>query len=250
MMRLATDLLDALDPTELMRRSGFVSDVWQRAVLQSQAPRQLWCCARQTGKSLTAAARAVHEALFRRGALVLLLSPSLRQSSELFKKVLQVFNALGRPVPVAYKSTLRIELTTGSRIVSLPESEETIRGFSNVSLLVIDEAARVSDELYLSTRPMLATSGGKLVALSTPYGARGWFHQEWTQGAGWTRTEVHADQCPRISAQFLAEERVHLGDRWFRQEYLCSFEAAVDQVFSPEAVDAALRSDLSPLFSA
>ncbi len=41
--------------------------------------------------------------------------------------------------------------------------------------LKIDEAARVSDELYRAVRPMLATSGGRIVLLSTPFGKRGFF---------------------------------------------------------------------------
>jgi hypothetical protein len=45
-------------------------------------------------------------------------------------------------------------------------------------MLVIDEASRVDDTLYLAVRPLLAVSGGRLVALSTPFGKRGWFHDE------------------------------------------------------------------------
>src|SRR5262249_46209279 len=113
------------------------------------------------------------------GALVLLCSPSLRQSGELFRKVLHLFEALQRPVAVRTTSALQLELVNGSRILSLPAQEETIRGYSGVNLLLIDEAARVPDALYRSVRPMLAVSQGRLVALSTPYGKRGWFYEEW-----------------------------------------------------------------------
>jgi hypothetical protein len=51
------------------------------------------------------------------------------------------------------------QFPNGSRIVGLPGSEGTIRGFSAVSLLLVDEASRVPDELYLAVRPMLAVSG-------------------------------------------------------------------------------------------
>ena len=67
-------------------------------------------------------------------------------------------------------------------MVALPGNEMTTRGYSDVGLLVVDEASRVSDELYYSIRPMLAVSGGRLIALSTPWGARGWFHAAWTGG--------------------------------------------------------------------
>jgi hypothetical protein len=36
-----------------------------------------------------------------------------------------------------------------------------VPGFSAVWLPLVDEASRVSDELYLAVRPMLAVSGGR-----------------------------------------------------------------------------------------
>src|SRR5207237_3659232 len=118
-----------------------------------------------------------------------------------------------------------LQLANYSRIVCLPCREETIRGYSKVSLLIIDEAARVPDDLYRAVRPMLAVSGGRLICLSTPYGKRGFFHDCWTNGgADWARIEVAAEQIVRIPPEFLAEERRALGESWFRQEYCCSFE--------------------------
>src|SRR5262249_19191232 len=151
-------------------------------------------------------------------------------------KLLRLYRALGRPVPPRRQTQTELELANGSRVVSLPENEEGVRGFSSVGLLVIDEAARVSDELYFAVRPMLAVSGGRLVALSTPYGQRGWFFEEWQKGAGWQRVKVTAGQCPRISAEFLEQERLSMGERWFRQEYECSFEDATDAVFSGDVI--------------
>jgi hypothetical protein len=132
--------------------------------------------------------------------------------------------------------------------VSLPGDEKNIRGFSGVALLVIDEAARVADSLYYSVRPMLAVSRGRLVALSTPFGKRGWFHEEWQGGGAWERVRITAEQCSRISPEFLAEERRALGERWFRQEYGCEFCACSEALFSEEDIQAAFVNDLPPLF--
>jgi hypothetical protein len=172
----------------------------------------------------------------------------LRQSGELFRKVLSYFRALGRPLAVTAESALRIEFANGSRVVSLPGDEGTIRGFSGVALLVIDEAARVDDNLYRAVRPMLAVSRGRLVALSTPFGQRGWFFDAWESGEEWERVRVTADECPRITPEFLAAERRTLGERWYRQEYLCSFEDTIDAVFSVEDIKAALSDEVKPLF--
>jgi Terminase large subunit, T4likevirus-type, N-terminal len=236
------------DPARLMVDAGMPPDDWQADVLRSQSQRMLFLASRQSGKSSVAAALALHTALLRPRSPVLLLSPTLRQSGELFRKVLDLFGALGRPVGVAAESALRLEFANGSRVLSLPGTEATVRCFSGVALLIIDEAARVLDPLYVAVRPMLAVSQGRLVALSTPFGKRGWFHDEWHGEGQWQRVRITAEQCPRIPASFLAEERRALGERYFRQEYLTSFEDVVDAVFSYADIQAALSSDVKPLF--
>ncbi len=133
-------------------------------------------------------------------------------------------------------------LANGSRIEALPGSERTVRGFSGAALLIVDEAARVADELYFAVRPMVAVSGGALIMLSTPYGKRGIFHQEWTEGGNWGRYQVTAEECPRIPPAFLEEERRGMPDWWFAQEYLCEFRETEDQIFSHDMIEAA-RSD-------
>jgi len=149
---------------------------------------------------------------------------------------------------VTEESALRLELATGGRIVSLRGHEATIRGFSGVGLLVVDEASRVPDDLYYAVRPMLAVSGGRVVLLSTPFGRRGFFHHEWTAGGDdWHRVEVTADQCPRIPAAWLAAERRAIGDWWYRQEYCCDFVDTHDQVFRYADVHAAYDPAVEPL---
>jgi hypothetical protein len=173
--------------------------------------------------------------------LALLVSPSLRQSGELFKKALDIHRTLGGPVATRAESALRLELANGSRIVSLPGKEHTVRGFSGVRLIAIDEAARVPDDLYFAIRPMMAVSGGRLIALSTPSGARGWWHDAWRSDERWERYEVPATQCPRISQEFLDEELQAMGEWWFQQEYSCKFFDAENQPFGQEDIDRAFE---------
>ena len=238
----------AEDPVRILTHAGLEPDDWQAGVLRSDAQRMLLLASRQAGKSSVAAALALQTALLRPRSPVLLLSPSLRQSGELYRKVVDLFGALGRPMGVSAESALRLELSNGSRVVSLPGDEKNIRGFSGVALLIIDEAARVEDALYCSVRPMLAVSQGRLAALSTPFGKRGWFHDEWHGEGDWQRVKITAEQCPRISPQFLAEERRALGERWYAQEYGCEFSECLDAVFSWPDIQAALSDDIKPLF--
>ena len=245
---LKNDLKLALDRVAFAEALGVDPDPWQEDLLSSDSKRVLLNCSRQSGKSTIAAILALHQALYRAPSLVLVLAPALRQSQELFSKVAGFYRDLGRPVSPQGERKLALELENGSRIVTLPGSEKTIRGFSGAALLLVDEAARVDDGLYYAVRPMLAVSGGSLMMLSTPYGKRGVFYEEWTGGVGWEPYEVLATDVPRISATFLEEERRALPERIFRQEYMCSFEETDDQVFSYEDVAGAISDEVTPLF--
>jgi hypothetical protein len=240
-MGVALDLSLALDPAMWAEAAaGFELDPWQADVLRTDAGGVLMNCCRQSGKSTVAALLALHEALYRPETLALLLSPSLRQSSELFRKVATFYEGMADPICADAESALRIELVNGSRVVSLPGKEQTVRGYSGVDLLIIDEAARTCDGLYLAVRPMLAVSGGRLVALSTPFGKRGWWFTEWTEGGdGWKRVKVTARDCPRISDEFLEQERKHLGQFWYDQEYEVKFLDAESAAFTWEMVKSA-----------
>jgi hypothetical protein len=135
------------------------------------------------------------------------------------------------------------------RDVALPGKEATIRGFSGTDLLIEDEASRVSDDLYAAIRPMLAVSGGRLVLLSTPWGRRGHFYEAWENGGdSWERYRVPATECPRISPEWLEEERRSLPDFIFQQEYLCEFLDTKDQYFATDLVAAALTESITPLW--
>lgn len=246
MLALARDLALALDPTELARRAGMVPDSWQTDVLQSSEQRLLLNCSRQSGKSTIAALLGVHLAHFRPNSLILLLSPSLRQSQELFKKALDLHHVVDQQGATKAESALRLELSNGSRIVSLPGKEHSVRGYSGVRLLIIDEAARVPDELYYSVRPMLAVSEGRLIGLSTPFGTRGWWYEAWRSREPWERYEVPASKCPRISSEFLEEEQKSMGQWWFAQEYHCSFLDAETQPFGREDVERAFQEEVEP----
>jgi hypothetical protein len=250
MVALRDDLKLALDRVAFAEKLGIVPDGWQEDFLRSSADRVLLNCSRQSGKSTMSAVIALHRALYHPASLVLCLAPALRQSQELFGKIAGFYRDLGRPVQPQGERKLSLELENGSRIITLPGSEKTIRGFSGAALLLVDETSRVDDGLYYAIRPMLAVSGGSLMMLSTPYGKRGVFYEEWTaqDGERWERYEVPASQCPRIPAEFLEEEQ-HVLPSWvYRQEYECSFEETEDQVFTTEMVERAVTAEVKPLF--
>lgn len=239
----------AMSRLELAATLGLTLDPWQHAALTSEARQLILNVTRQGGKSTVAALLGIHEAISRPNALVLAVSPGERQSKLLFKTIMAFYRALGKPVPPVVENKLSLELANGAEIHALPGNEGTIRGFSGVTLLLVDEASRVPDEMMAAVRPMLSISGGRLVTMSTPWGKRGWWWDAWDSGgAGWQRFEIPATACPRIDPAFLAEERRALPPMWFASEYECQFVEPADAFFRYSDIEQAASSDVPPLF--
>jgi|SRR5579859_6200063 len=280
---LAADLARTLNPALMAPTIGFNPDPWQQIVLEEKAARTLLNCHRQAGKSTVAGVAASNEATYNAGSITLLISPSQRQSGELFRKVAGIYKTLwkapretvdttlfdvneaGRltleassdPAPES-ETALTMELENGSRIISLPgRDDSTIRGYSGVALIIVDEAAMVTDTLVNAISPMLAVSGGRLLALSTPKGKRGWFWEAWDKGSvydrktnprGWMKIKAVATDCPRITPEFLAEELARMGERQYSQEYMGEFLETTGAAFSQESIDRAFDTEVEPLF--
>jgi hypothetical protein len=245
----SADLSQSLNaPLFAREKLGLQPDAIQKKILRLTARRVLLNCTRQWGKSTIAAVKAVHRACFELGSLTVVLSPSARQSGEFLRKAAGMARKLGVRPRGDGDNEISLLFPNESRIVGLPGTECTVRGFSAVSLMVIDEAARVPEDLYNSVTPMLAIGNGDLWLMSTPYGRRGFFWEAWAHGGTrWARFSVPATECPRISPEFLEGERAAMGQRWFGQEYLCEFVDVNDGVFDRELVEAALSKDLEPL---
>ena len=237
-------LKGAFNPVHFMNKAyGIAADAWQVEVLKAQAKRKILLCGRQTGKSTVCASMALHTALYTDNALVLIVSAVFRQAQETFNKVKGGLAFAKGMCSITYETQTMLKLTNGSRIVCLPGKQDKVRSFSAVTLLIIDEAAHVEDALYKAMRPMLSVSGGELVALSTPFGKRGWFHDAWFGSSRWFRIKTTAYDCPRIDEEFLNEEREEIGDWWFKQEYLCEFVDDASKVFSHDLFLASLTSE-------
>jgi hypothetical protein len=210
--------------TKFMRTLGLEPDPWQTEVLESTCPRLLLNCCRQGGKTTVVSLHALYHAVYEPGTKVVIVAPSFRQSSELFRTVADYFDRFGKGLH-QIKNKSELTLNNGSRIVCVPCNEHTIRGFSGINLLIIDEAARVPEDVYQAVRPMLIASHGRMICLSTPQGKRGFFYKAWTStDQDWQRIEIPATMCPRLRPEDLEQERRALGDVAFRQEYMCTFE--------------------------
>ena len=226
---------------------GFEPDARQVEVLESTAKQGILNCSRQWGKSTVSAAKALYRACTVPGCLVLVSAPTERQSAEWMRKV------RGMAQKIAGKKALRgdgisrisLVLPNGSRIVGLPGTDETVRGYSDVSMVLIDEAARVSEEMYKCLRPMMAVSDGDVWLMSTPRGRQGFFYDAWEHGGpDWFRVLGPATECARIKPAFLERERGVMGALSFRQEYLGEFVDNGTGLFERDLVEGALNENI------
>jgi hypothetical protein len=247
------EILYGLDPViEATELAKFAPDETQCEILRSTSNRIALNCTRQYGKSTIVALIASIFAKHHRNGLCLITAPTQRQSKLIFAKVKDFMYRIDPRARenITKDNVMELYLRNGTSVVSLPGEPENLRGYSAPDLIIVDEAAYAKDELFIAMRPMLATNNGRLILLSTPFGRRGFFWRVCTDPVvkrRWTVYTVTADQCHRISREYLEEERELLGDYFYRQEYGCEFLEAIDAFFDMDLVRAAMEKYVEPL---
>lgn len=227
---------------------GLKLDGWQITMLDTPKKRICLNIHRQGGKSLMSSLKCVHKAKFKPKSLSLIIAPALTQSREDFEKVQDLMDQMSRPPKLDESTKLRMRWKNSSRIVCLPGGTKgkTIRGFSRPDVIIEDESSQCSDLLYQAIRPMMATYPDcEFILASTPFGQRGHYYKVATGNSSrWLRLKVIASQCPRITPEFLAEEKEELGPYIYAQEYEGVFVAAETQLISHESILKAISDNV------
>lgn len=204
---------------------GFTPDDNQLGVMTRTDAEQLIVWNRQYGKSATLAALCLHTAIFQPGSLILIAAQKKDIAQEMIRKAklgARILNA-GMYPKATNDNAGSLELSNGSRILSVSGSDGGPRGYS-VNLAIVDEASRVPEEYYQALMPTQATiKKPKFIALTTPKGKIGWFWNKWSKEKAPFKQLLTYKDCPRISEAFIEKERSRLPDHIFRQEYLCEF---------------------------
>lgn len=179
---------------------------------------------RQIGMSTAGAALAISVARSGPGRDAVIVSPSMKQSTEVaLKSRLGLWN-LGEKL--TKDSTSELMLENGSRILSLAGTARAVRGYS-AALLVVDEAAWVEEPTWAAARPMVSATKGRVIIQSTPGLPVGWFFDLWqATPADWLRMRVRSDEVASVSREFLDAEQASMSPELFAQEYLAQFAAA------------------------
>ncbi len=246
-----------------IERLGFIPDDIQKSILRSDERNIICNMHRQFGKTSIIALKAMHHAMYHADSLSVIACPTEDQSKEMLRKVYLWLKWSDTPLKEASKSFLTME-HNDARIVALSGSERTVRGKSAPDLVIVDEASRVLDEMFVALSPMLMMSQGQLILISTPHGKQGEYYRYWTHYGEhspgdwdkiedeWQRFQITAEQNDRIMSDperraWLDNEKNRLSDRAYRQEYECEFVEAEDNAFSYDHIHAAVDK-YDPLF--
>lgn len=156
------------DPIEFCRILGFEPTIYQKKLLEDKSQFIAARWSRQCGKSYAVSALLLWSCLANPEFQIIVVSPSLRQSKLIIRKVtnfLRVLPKIVAPKPLKTK----IEFYNGSRIQAFPNNPDTIRGES-VHLIYCDEFNYVADdaELYDAVIFTLGTTNGRFLTTSTP----------------------------------------------------------------------------------
>lgn len=244
MQRIST----GTDARSLGTACGIDLDDWQARFVDSPSRRLLLNASRQSGKTTATALKGLRIGLQHPGTTTAIFAAGERQAKIVLQAAKQFIKTArdGLFPKVAADSTTHIIFADDTQLLSMPATEATVRGVQGVRTLIIDEASRVPEALYIAIRPTIASvQEAVIIALSTPNGRRGWWSEAWHEGGDlWERWEVPATECPRITAEFLEEEKRELGERAWRQEYFGSFEAAEDAVFTEADIARQIAEDI------
>ena len=203
---------------------------------------------RQVGKSTVVAIKAGDFAANNDQKTVLVIASVERQAQLLFEKILAYMESkykkkirMGKERPT--KSRLR--LLNGSVIYCLPTglTGHGIRGYT-VDLLIADEAAFIPETVWLAVSPMLATTKGTMILLSTPFGRGGYFYDCFSD-TQFTSFHVTSEECPRIPVAFLENEKKRMTRLQYAQEYLGEFIDELRQFFPTDLIEKRMRVGVS-----
>jgi hypothetical protein len=207
--------------------------------------------ARQLGISTIAAAYVVWLMLFHRDKNILVMATKFKTASNLVKKVKAIMKNLPEWIvisEISIDNRSSFELSNGSQIQAASTSGDAGRSEA-LSLLVIDEAAHVEnlDELWAGLYPTIST-GGRVIALSTPNGVGNWFHKTYTEASEGSNDfhpiDLAWDVHPDRDQEWFNKETRNMSRREIAQELECNFNTSGESVIHPDDI-AWVESDVT-----
>lgn len=184
---------------------------------------------RQVGKSVACEMLILKVAVDKPKSFSMYLSPTLKQSRKVFKEVKNAIE--GSSVFFkANEALFEIILRNGSVIQFVSaEQKDNLRGYTISGMLVVDEAAFISDEIFDLILPTTDVHQAPILIVSTPLFRSGFFYDFYTDGLDAYNENVHSydwakyDMSDILSPERLEFYRQRLPKDKFTNEYLGLF---------------------------
>ena len=204
---------------------------YQAKLLEDKSKRIVACMGRQTGKTTSIAMKAIHFADMNSAVTVLITAPSLRQSMIMFDRIVTfVYSSARLRNKVVRITRTLVSFENGSRIIALPCSEHRLRGYT-ANMVICDEASWVSEKVILEVLfPMLTTTQGYAIFLSTPWDKNHFFYRAFVNPA-YSVHRVKSEECPLVTKEFLEEMRQNMTHEAYLMEYEAEFVEALNSYF-------------------
>jgi hypothetical protein len=188
-----------------------------------------------------------------------LLAASVQQAASAFAFIEGIFTVspnLKDLVDGATSDT--IGLTTGVDIEVRPASFRTIRGITAIAVIAdelafwrSDDSANPDREILKALRPSLATTGGPLIAISSPHAKRGELFNTWKRHYGpegdplilVAKAPTRA-MNPSLS-QRVIDRAIEADPEAASAEYMAEWRGDLDSCFDPEAIAACVVTGLT-----
>lgn len=227
---------------------------YQAQFMTAPEHRKLWISGRQLGKSTTMAVCLARAALAKKNGLSLCVSVNSRSASEIVRKCQTVADAVYKLTKgqITYTAGFdHVNFSNGSRIMSLPSTSDSLRGFT-AQCVCIDEAAYIAnlDDVLQAIGPTLTRQpDADLILASTPAGKNGPFYDLWRRAQedeAWyaQTTTVHDAIRMGLKVDLDALHTLCPDPDVFAQEYECIFQSEHGAWLDPEAL---LFEDFSDL---
>jgi len=112
------------------------------------------------------------------GKIIIMAGTASRTTKDIMNRLYQLFSNIRHTVKRHDNNV--IELTNGTQFLGLPANPDSIRGFTKIDAILLDESASwdlISDQKVLdSVMPIVNTNKSMLYMISTPKGMRGFFY--------------------------------------------------------------------------
>jgi hypothetical protein len=223
LLKFLGGLTVSLDPLQRFRSALGEPRSFQAELLTSTSSRVIAMASRQLGKST-----------------VVVITPTEKQAKEFLLRVKEFRDADPfAPTGIAFLKTEVTATNHKGRILAMPATESA-RGFT-ADVLVLDEAAQISDDEIAAVLPMRKKLTGRLVVISTPLWREGYFYERWTQPNDYHKILGHYREVPEL-ADVIERERQDMSAQRFAREYDCQFSGSGEPLVSFATLQKAMNN--------